>query len=235
MSSDLPVMLITGTSRGIGRQLASHYAKNGYRVIGCSRGPVEEQMQNYHHVCADVTNEIQLKELLGIIRKEYGRLDVLINNAGIASGTYAILASADHIRSVYETNVIAPILLAREAVKLMKRKTFGRIINISSIHVPLSTIGTSIYGSAKRSIEQFARVLSREVGPYGITVNTIGLSYVQDSGMAEEANSEVISKISAQLALTIHISLSDVTHCLDFYLSAQAGSITGQTIYTSGA
>lgn len=228
-------MVITGTSRGIGRQLALHYAGNGYRVVGCSREKAEPDFDNYHHFCADVSDESQLKKLFGTVRKEFGGLDALINNAGISSGTYAMLASADHIRSLYATNVIGTIVASREAVKIMKRKSFGRIVNISSIHVPLATVGTSIYGSAKSSVEQFARVLAREVGPSGITVNSVGLSYVRGSGMVEEASSSVVDSVAARLALDVHIKPADVVYCLDFFLSAQAGCLTGQTIYTSGA
>ena len=149
--SVMPVMVITGTSRGIGRQLALHYSANGFQVVGCSRDKVDYEIENYHHCCADVAVESQLKELFGTVRKKFGRLDALINNAGVSSETYAMLASADHIRSLYATNVIGTILASRQAVKLMKRQSFGRIVNISSIHVPLATVGTSIYGSAKEA------------------------------------------------------------------------------------
>jgi 3-oxoacyl-[acyl-carrier protein] reductase len=230
-----PVMVITGTSRGIGQQLALHYATSGYQVVGCSRNNIEYSLDNYHHICADVSEESQLKGLFATVRKEYGRLDALINNAGLSSSTYAMLASADHIRSIYATNVIGTFVASREAVKLMKRSSFGRIINITSIHSPLATVGTSIYSSAKRSVEQYARVLAREVGSYGVTVNSVGLSYVQGSGMADETSSDSVMNISSQLALDIRINIKDVIYCLDIFLSTRAGTLTGQTLYTSGA
>ena len=105
------------------------------------------------------------------IRKKYGRLDVIINNAGIASYTHALLTSLKELQNVLDTNFVGTFLCCREAVKLMKRNKYGRVINISSIHVPLATIGTSIYGATKASIEQFSRVLAQEVFQFGITIN----------------------------------------------------------------
>ena len=231
--SNKPVMLITGTRHGIGRYLSCHYVSHGYEVIGCSRGVSDFKHENYRHLCLDVSDESELLNLFRVIKKDYTRLDVLINNAGITSQNLAILMTADHIRSVYNTNVVGTVLACREAVKLMK-KNGGRIINFSSIHVPLATIGTSIYSSAKSSIEQYSRVLAKEVATYGITVNDIGLSCVRDSGMVEALSEQSLAQLDKNTSLDVYINMEDVIYCLDFFLSERSGFITGQTLYTSG-
>jgi 3-oxoacyl-[acyl-carrier protein] reductase len=104
--TDLPVMLITGTRKGIGRSLAEHYSKEGWIVIGCSRGDADMQIPNYSHFLADVSDEIAVKAMFTEIRKKYGRLDVLINNAGVASMNHALLTPLETTRKVLDTNFI---------------------------------------------------------------------------------------------------------------------------------
>jgi len=123
--SDRPVILITGTSKGIGKYLSHYYASYGYDVIGCSRGKIDFKIENYRHFYLDISDENQLKEMFKAVKIEYGRLDALINNAGLTSTNYAMLLNADHIKSVYATNVIGTMLASREAIKIMKKKVWA--------------------------------------------------------------------------------------------------------------
>jgi len=172
LSSERLVM-ITGTSRGIGRYLARHYLEAGYRVVGCSRSPVEFELPNYEHFCLDISAERDVINMFAQIRKGYGRLDALINNAGVLSKSLIMMTNSNTVQEVFDTNVFGTFIVCREASKLMKRNSFGRIVNISTIAVPLANPGSAVYGASKAAVEQFSRVLAKEVAPFGITVNTL--------------------------------------------------------------
>ena len=232
--SDKPVILITGTRTGIGKYLAEHYSDNGFLVIGCSRSKIEFELDNYLHYNLNVSDESAVKELFGEIRRKYGRLDGLINNAGLSSDNYAMLTSGKESMDIFNTNFQGTFLFCREASKLMKRRMYGRIINISSIHVSLGTIGSSIYGASKAAIEQFSKVLAKELYPFGITVNVLCLSVVKDTGMQETLSDELRDQILGKTISKSQLDLSDVTNTLDFLLSLDSKMLTNQTIYLGG-
>ena len=111
----------------------------------------------------DVTDEAAVKEMFDLLRREHGRLDALINNAGVASANHAVMTPFDVARRVFDTSVLGTFLFCREAAKVMTRQRRGVIVNLSSVHVPLASVGTSIYGAAKAAVEQFTRVFAKEV------------------------------------------------------------------------
>lgn len=227
-------MLITGTRKSIGKYLTKYYVKKGFKVIGCSRSNIDFELDNYQHFCLDVSDEHAVKEMFSHIRKTYSRLDVLINNAGIASMNYALLIPLKEAQNILNTNFVGAFLFCREAVKLMKRNKFGRIVNFSSIHIPLGTVGTSMYGASKASMEQFSKVLAREVFQFGITINVLSLSVVKNSGMAKSLLDKAVLKI---LELTIsksQLDFKDVAHAVDFFISEKSNMVTNQTLYLGG-
>ena len=126
MSNHKVLILITGTSKGIGKYLAEYYSSHGYQVIGCSRSEVKFSIKNYQHFCVDVSDEKSVKNLFRQIRKSYGRLDILINNAGIASMNHSLLTPISTVQKILDTNVIGAFLFSRESAKLMKIMCFKR-------------------------------------------------------------------------------------------------------------
>ena len=228
------VMVITGTRKSIGRYLAEHYAKKGYQVIGCSREPIDFELNNYQHFNVDVKDKKKVIEMFSAISEKYGGVDVLINNAGVNEIGYGLLMDGDTAKHIMDTNFMGTFLCSREVVKLMQRHRYGRIINFSTIAVPLGSVGTSIYSASKVAIEQFGRIYAKEVASLGITVNTLALSFVRDSGMTSK-----ISKEATQLGLESTISkkwleMDDIINALDFYISKKSGQVLGQTIYLGG-
>lgn len=228
------IILITGTSKGIGRYLSSHYAKKGWEVIGCSRKQTDLEAGNYLHFCLDVSDEIKVKQMFSEIRKKYARLDVVINNAGVMAKDYLILTSLKSVTNVIRTNFIGSFVICREAIKLMKKNQFGRIVNISTTHVPLKTIGSSVYSASKAAIEQMGNVLAKECAEYGITVNNLGLSYVKNTGMVENLNENVIMESLTQTIFKRKLDYNDVINALDFFISNKSKMVTSQTIYLGG-
>src|SRR5439155_2642134 len=171
---DAPVTLITGTRIGIGRHLAEHYLRLGHRVVGCSRSPVDWTREGYKHCGTDVADEEGVKAMFSEIRRSYGRLDHLINNAGIASMNHSLLTPTSTVSAILATNVVGTFLLSREAAKLMKRKGYGRIVNFSSVAVPLKLAGEAADVASKSAVVALTHVLARELAEFGITVNCVG-------------------------------------------------------------
>ena len=131
-----PVMLISGTRKGIGRYLAEYYVGKGIQVVGFSRQPFEGHLEGYTHLLADITDEEAILNLFSTIRKTFGRLDYLLNNAGIGSMNHILLTPTASVRSILETNVVGTVVCCREAAKLMKGAHFGRIVNFASVATP---------------------------------------------------------------------------------------------------
>src|SRR5262245_18241896 len=129
--ADRPVLLVTGSSRGIGRHLTEHFLARGYDVIGCSRSvPQAPTPENFLHVAADVTVAKAVECLVTEISTRFGRLDVAINNAGINSGvSLSMLTSHEFATRMLMTNVLGTFTVSRESAKLMMRKQFRRIVN----------------------------------------------------------------------------------------------------------
>src|SRR5262249_30982039 len=117
-----PVLLVSGSSKGIGRYLVEYYLDKGYLVAGCSRSDSSFQHENYRHFSADVSDETNVKRMFTEIHRDHGRLDVLVNNAGVAAMNHILLTPVETARSILETNFIGTFLLCREAAKLMRKR-----------------------------------------------------------------------------------------------------------------
>ncbi|MDX2111082.1 MAG: SDR family oxidoreductase, partial [Verrucomicrobiota bacterium] len=168
------VVLVTGTSRGLGRAIVGHYLELGHVVVGCSRKPSDLVHARYRHYELDVTDESAVVSMIRDLVKTHGRLDVLVNNAGIASMNAFALTPTASVRRILETNVIAPFVMMREAAKIMMRARRGRMVNFTSVAVPLNLEGEAIYAASKAALESLTRTAAREFGQHGITVNAIG-------------------------------------------------------------
>ncbi len=227
-------ILVTGSSRGVGRLLVEHYVGEGHVVFGCSRSESEYSHERYHHIVADVGRETDVLALFAEIARSGGRLDLLLNNAGLSLDRYALLTTGSDAESILRANILGPFLVARQAIKSMKRQRFGRIINFSSINVPLGSIGSSIYSASKAALEHLGYTLSREVAADGITINTIGLSLVAGSGMVAALTPEALAEKQQGLLKPELLDVAEIIHAIDFFASKNAGNITNQIIYFGG-
>ncbi|GAB4128798.1 MAG: SDR family oxidoreductase [Roseiflexaceae bacterium] len=230
---DRPVVLITGTRKGIGRFLAEHYVARGFAVEGCSREQPDWELAGYTHHRADVTNEADIKAMMGAIHKRHGRLDALINNAGIASMNHTLLTTAAAVDRIMGTNVRGTFLVCREAAKLMQRRKYGRIVNLSTIAVPMRLEGEALYAASKSAVETLTRVMARELGTLGITVNAIGPTPI-DTDLIRGVPADKIKLIIDQLAIKRLGRFEDVANVVDFYIRPESDYITGQVIYLGG-
>jgi len=228
-----PVTLITGTSRGIGRFLAEYYVRLGHEVVGCSRGRPDWTLDHYRHFDADVTDEQAASTLFAAIRKDYGRLDHLINNAGIASLNHSLLMPVATVQRMLSTNVAGTFLFSREAAKLMQRHQFGRIVNFSTIAVPLHLEGEAAYIATKAAVIALTQVLAREFAPLGITVNAVGPTPI-DTDLIRSVPPEKIQALVKRQPIPRLGAREDVANVIDFFLRPESNFITGQVLYLGG-
>ena len=230
---DAPVTLITGTRTGIGRGLAEHYARRGHRVVGCSRGECDFRAENYTHVVADVTDEPAVRRLFADVRKKHGRLDHLINNAGVAAMNHSLLTPMATVQSVLATNVMGTFLFCREAAKLMKAAGHGRIVNLTTVAVPLKLEGEAIYVASKAAVLSLTEVLARELASFGITVNAVGPVPIE-TDLIRGVPRDKIERLVARQAIPRLGTVEDVANVIDFYLSERSGFVTGQSLFLGG-
>ena len=227
------VVLITGARKGIGLAMCNHYLSKGYYVCGCSRKESDLEHENYHHYKVDVSHETEIIKMVRNIKKTHKRIDVLINNAGKASMNHLSLTSISTVDSIFDTNFKGTFLLTREVSKLMVRKRYGRIVNLSSIAVPLNLEGEAAYASSKAAIECFTKISAKELSPFNITVNVIGPTPIETDLIKNVPGKKINSLIENQ-GIKRMGKVSDVLNVVDFFISDQSDFITGQTIYLGG-
>jgi len=232
MSTNIQVMVISGARKGIGRFLAEHYLAAGWRVFGCSRSATDLTHPAYRHVCLDVADEAAGRELFALVRREAGRLDAVVNNAGIASMNHSLLTPAATVGQVLATNVTGTFLFCREGAKLM-RNSGGRIVNFATVATPLRLEGEAIYAASKAAVVSLTQILAHEFGGYGITVNAVGPTPVK-TDLTHAVPPAKMDALIARQAIKRWGEFSDVAQVVDFYLHPGSSFVTGQVIYLGG-
>jgi 3-oxoacyl-[acyl-carrier protein] reductase len=231
--SNKPITLITGASRGIGRFLAEHYLDRGHVVLGVSRGEVDLSHADFYHFAVDVRDEKAVRSMFDQIARRFGSIQHLINNAGVSSLNHAMLTSLDSVKNILDINFVATFLFCQEAARLMRGRKFGRIVNFSTISVPLRTEGVAAYAASKAAIEMLTRILAKELGPLGITVNCLGPSTV-DTDLARGIPRHRVEELIRQQAIRREAQSADVANVVDFFLSDRSEMVSAQVIYLGG-
>ena len=231
--TDSEVVLITGTRKGIGQHLARHFAAKGARVEGCSREKPDWQLENYQHHCLDVTDEKQVRQMIASIQKRHGRLDILINNAAIASMNHILLTPTATINRIMATNFLGTTVVSRESAKLMQRHRYGRIVNFSTVAVPLRLQGEAIYAASKAAVETITRIMARELGHLGITVNAVGPTPVE-TDLIKAVPPDKIKNIIDDMAIKRLGTFEDVANVVNFFTRRESSYVTGQVVYLGG-
>lgn len=230
---ETPVALVTGSRTGLGRYLSQKLVAAGYCVAGCSRKAVDWTLDGYHHFCVDVSSESEVSGLLTEVRRRFGRLDVLVNNAGVASMNHCLLTPASTVERIMATNVQGTFLASRESAKVMKKHNFGRIVNLTTVAVPLNLQGESVYVASKSAIEALTKVMSRELAEFGITVNAVGPGPIE-TDLIRNVPERTIQALVQRLSLGRMCQPDEVFHVLQFLIDPRSACITGQIVYLGG-
>lgn len=239
----MKVFIITGTRKGIGKELALHFLKEGHIVCGCSRGKSSIDHSNYHHFELDVNNEVQVINMVKTIKKQFGRIDILLNNAGIASMNHILLTPYQTMKNVFSTNVFGTFLFIREVGKIMSQsarilKKQGeiphfRIVNFSTVAVPLRLEGEAIYASSKSAIANLTQVASFELSEFGITVNAIGPTPIP-TDLIKNVPKHKIDALLQRQAIKRFGTFQDCLNVIKFFIDEQSDFVSGQIIYLGG-
>jgi 3-oxoacyl-[acyl-carrier protein] reductase len=227
-------VLVTGASKGIGAALAGRFLDAGALVVGCGRAPEAAlQHDRFTYVSADVTDERAVRALFATVRERLGGLDVLVNNAGAARMNLMALTPSADARGLLETNVLGTFHCTQQAVKLLRRSSAGRIVNVTTVAVPLRLEGEAMYAASKAAVESFTRVVAREVGPLGITCNAVGPSPIRTDLIAGVPAAKLEALVARQ-AVPAWATADDVYNVVEFFTRAESRHVTGQIVYLGG-
>jgi 3-oxoacyl-[acyl-carrier protein] reductase len=240
------VALVTGAGRGFGRAIAEAFVREGARVAANylgSRAGAEAVVAEAERLGAeavalrgDVAREDDVKALVAATLARFGRLDVLVNNAGIMVRGPLLAVPAEECRRMFDVNVTGTMLCSRHALGPMIEQKGGRIINLSSqlAQRPVGGGGFAPYAATKGAIESLTRVLAAEVGAHGITVNAIAPGGIDTDMSRDVMTPEYRARRLAELPLHRFGSVDDVAYCAIVLASDEAGYLTGQILHPSG-
>jgi len=227
------IILITGTRKGIGKNLAEYYLLKGDVVIGCSRGEASITNDNYVHFTLDVSNEKAVVGMVRDIKKQFGHIDVLLNNAGIASMNHFLTTPYSTAQNIFNTNFFGTFLVTREVSKIMMKKKTGRIVNYTTVATAFRLEGEAIYAASKAAVENMTQTIAKELAVYGITVNAIGPTPVETDLIKVVPNDKIQNLLDRQAIKRFGV-FDDIKNVIDFFIDKKSGFITGQIIYLGG-
>lgn len=227
------VALVTGSRRGIGRLICEHLLGQGATVIGFARGESALSHPHYHHFQVDLTQPKEIENTFVSLRRDFPALHILVNNAAALTSQYALIMASGAAEEMVDTNLLAPFVVSREAVKLMRKGKWGRIINISSMAVSLEPAGDAMYAATKAGLGVMGNVMAKEFAPMGITVNTLAVTAIE-TDMLRKLPQDKIQAIIDHLPIPRFAQVDDILNVLDFFTSERSAYITAQTLHLGG-
>lgn len=238
------VAVVTGASKGIGAAIAKSLAAEGASVVvnyASSKSGAEQVVAAIKEkggkavaVGGDISKANEAQGLVDAAVKQFGRLDILVNNSGVYEFAPITEVTEEHYHRIFDVNVLGLLLTTRAAVKQMKDG--GSIVNISSVVTRLNPPHSAVYTATKGAVDSITRVLSKELGPQKIRVNSVNPGLVETEGThtANIIGSEMQTAMIAQTPLGRTGRPNDIATVVAFLASEDAGWITGETLVASG-
>lgn len=241
---DRKTVMITGCNRGIGKEAVRLFAESGYNLICCIRKENEEfsafitELKGRNKIDGDIlyfdmTDEDSIKDALKPILKERRQIDVLINNAGIATGGFLQMTSMKQLKEVFQINYFSHVLITQQITKLMMRQKSGCVINMGSVAGLDNFAGYTAYGASKAAMMAFTRTIARELAPYNIRVNAIAPG-LTDTGMAGQMEEKAWKEMVERTDMNRLGRPEEIAQMMLFLASDAASFITGQVYRVDG-
>lgn len=235
--------IVTGAVRGIGRATAMRLAADGFQVVVNYRGDdteagtvvaaIEAAGGTAVATRADVTDSDQVGSMIEATINTFGRLDVLVNNAGITRDTLIMRMKDEDWDTVLTTNLKSAYLCSKAAIRPMMRQRYGRIINMTSVVGLVGNAGQANYAAAKAGIVGLTKSLAREIGSRGITVNAVAPGFIE-TRLTDAIPENLKSRMLEQIPVGYFGSPEDVAVAVSFLASAEARYITGAVLSVDG-
>lgn len=234
------IALVTGASRGIGQAIAKRLANEGYLVIGTATSEegaaaVNDYLQELGGAgrVLNVQDTEQINQLFDSIEKEFGNVQVLVNNAGITQDGLLMRMDDNAWERVIDVNLTSVFRTSKRAMKGMMKARQGRIINITSVVAAMGNAGQTNYTASKAGIEGFTRSLAREIGSRQITVNCVAPGFI-DTDMTKDLDEALIQSMLNAVPLARLGKPEDIAAAVNFLASEEAGYITGTVLDVNG-
>ena len=235
--------MITGATRGIGKQIALTLANEGYNIVLNYRTENDELKQLKNEIeskkvkClavqGDVTNFEDCKQMIESAIKEFGKIDVLVNNAGITKDMLLARMKEEDFKQVIDVNLVGTFNMTKNVISYMMKARNGRIINISSVVGIAGNAGQTNYSASKAGIIGFTKSLAKEVASRNILVNAVAPGFIE-TNMTDVLKQEVKDEIAKNIPLKRMGTPQDVANVVKFLASEDSSYITGQVISVDG-
>jgi len=236
-------VLLIGASGGLGKHLTKGLAEAGYNLALHYNDNVDKLNQTLEEIKklnikhniykADITREQEIEKMIAEVKDEFGRIDILINNAGVSINAMSWKMKADDWNKVLSVNLTGPFLCTKHALPLMKENNWGRIIYMSSVVAQIGVPGTSAYAATKAGLLGLCKTISKEIIKNSITANVVSLGYF-DAGLLYEIPEDIRGQIKESIPKKEFGNPSEVVECILYLCSDNSSYITGQAINLNG-
>lgn len=243
MEEERRVVLVTGGSRGIGKETAKVYAENGYDVAinyvsdKTDVEGIKKEFQDMGVKClmvkADVSNEEDVNNMVEKVISEFGKIDVLVNNAGITKDTLLMRMSKEDFDKVIDINLKGTFLVTKAVIKYMMKKRYGSIINLASVVGVVGNSGQSNYSASKAGIIGFTKSVAKELASRNIRANAVAPGFIE-TDMTNVLKDDVKENIGNQIPLKRMGTAKEVAELIYFLGTEKSSYITGQVINIDG-
>jgi 3-oxoacyl-[acyl-carrier protein] reductase len=238
------VCIITGSSRGIGKGIATAFAKEGAKIVLNYRSQEHAARETANEIVkmcrtdlevvqADVSKEKDVVEMVKKTKERFGTVDVLVNNAGVHNDSVIWKMEKNVWSEVISTNLTGVFLCTKHVLPVMREKGWGRIVNISSVVGQIGLFGASNYAASKSGLFGFTKAVAKEVANRNITVNCVAFGYIE-AGMNLRLSEEIRQKVLQEIPMKRFGKIEEVAGPVVFLCTDEAAYITGQIIHING-